>query len=343
MKAVVFHEHGGLDKLRYEETPLPVVGSNVVLVKVGACALNHLDIWAREGVRRVKVTLPHISGSDISGTIAEVGDSVSQVNIKDRVVVSPGLSCGKCEFCVSGQDNFCLSYHIIGSYKVDGGYAEYVTVPEENVLPMPKSLTFEEAAAIPLVFLTAWHMLVTRAGIRSGERVLVLGAGSGVGSAAIQVAKLHGAWVIATGGSDEKLEKARSLGADQTINHSTHDILESVKSLTGKKGVDIVIEHVGSATWDKSVKSLAPGGRMVTCGSTSGPDGVTDIRYIYAKQLSILGSYMGTREELIEVLRFVNQDMLKPVVDRVMPLEDASRAQQMMVERKHFGKIILKP
>jgi NADPH:quinone reductase-like Zn-dependent oxidoreductase len=342
MKAVVFHEHGGVDRLRYEERPDPVVKDNEVLVRVRACALNHLDIWGRIGLPGVRIPLPHISGCDISGEVVSAGRLVTRARMGEAVVVSPGLSCGQCEYCLSGRDNMCRSYKIIG-YLVDGGYAELVSVPEVNIIPKPEWLRPEEAAAIPLVFMTAWHMLATRARISPGEYVLVLGAGSGVGSAAIQIAKLHEAQVIATAGSKEKLKLAEMLGADDVINHSEQDIVSEVRRITEKRGVDVVFEHVGSATWEKSIKSLAVGGRLVTCGATSGYNAKTDIRYVYSRQLSILGSYMASKAELLKVIELVRQRRLKPVVDKVYPLAEAAEAQERMENREHFGKIVLQP
>ena len=342
MKAVVFHEHGGIDKLRYEDRPEPVVRDNEVLVRVKACALNHLDIWARVGLPGIQIPLPHISGNDICGEVVSTGRLVTRVRSGDAVIVSPGLSCGACEYCLSGRDNMCRSYKIIG-YLTDGGYAELVSVPEVNIIPKPEWLKPEEAAAIPLVFMTAWHMLVTRAGISPGEYVLVLGAGSGVGSAAIQIAKLSGARVIATAGSEEKLNLAKTLGADGLINHNEQDIATEARRITEKRGVDVVFEHIGSATWEKSVKALTVGGRLVTCGATTGYVGQTDIRYVYSRQLSILGSYMASKAELLKVIELVRQRRLKPVVDRVYPLAEAARAQERMEKREHFGKIVLQP
>jgi len=236
----------------------------------------------------------------------------------------------------------CRSYKIIG-YLVDGGYAELVSVPEVNLIPQPEGLNPEEAAALPLVFMTAWHMLVTRGNVSPGESVLVLGAGSGVGSAAIQIAKLHGARVIATAGSEDKLRRARELGADDLINHSQQDIAEETRKITQKRGADIVFEHVGSATWERSIKALAVGGRLVTCGATTGYEAHTDIRYVYSRQLSILGSYMAGKAELLRVVELVRQRRLKPVVDKVYPLAEAAKAQERMEKREHFGKIVLKP
>jgi NADPH:quinone reductase-like Zn-dependent oxidoreductase len=342
MKAVVFHEHGGTDKLRYEERPDPLVKDNEVLVRVKACALNHLDIWGRIGLPGVQIPLPHISGSDISGDIASTGRLVTRTRPGDAVIVSPGLSCGMCEYCLSGRDSMCRSYKIIG-YLTDGGYAELISVPEVNIIPKPEWLKPEEAAAVPLVFMTAWHMLVTNARVSPGEHVLVLGAGSGVGSAAVQIARLSGARVIATAGSEEKLKLARALGADELINHNEQDIAAEARRITEKRGVDIVFEHVGSATWEKSIKSLAVGGRLVTCGATSGYAGQTDIRYVYSRQLSILGSYMASKAELLKVIELVKQRRLNPVIDRIYPLAEAAGAQERMEKREHFGKIVLRP
>jgi len=342
MKAVVFYEHGGIDKLRYEEMPDPTVKDNEALIRVKACAVNHLDIWGRRGLPGIQIPLPHISGSDIVGEVVSVGKLVSKAKPGDQVMVSPGLSCGTCEYCLSGRDSMCRSYKIIG-YLVDGGYAELVSVPEVNLILKPEWLKDEMAAAIPLVFMTAWHMLVTRAGILPGEDVLVLAAGSGVGSAAIQIAKLFGANVIATAGTEEKLRLAKALGANELINHSQQDITEEARRITKKRGVDIVFEHVGSATWEKSIKSLAVGGRLVTCGATTGYAGQTDIRYVYSRQLSILGSYMASKAELLKVVDLVRQRRLRPVVDKVYPLAEAAKAQERMEKREHFGKIVLRP
>jgi len=340
MKAVVFYEHGGTDKLRYEDRPDPSMKDNEALIRVKACALNHLDLWGRKGLPGLQIPMPHISGSDIVGEVVRVGKLVTKAKPGDQVIISPGLSCGMCEYCLSGRDSMCRSYKIIG-YLVDGGYAELVSVPEVNLIPKPEWLKDEEAAAIPLVFMTAWHMLVTRAAISSGESVLILGAGSGVGSAAIQIAKLWGTRVIATAGTEEKLRLAKALGADEMINHNQQDLTEEVRRMTGKRGVDVLFEHVGSATWEKSIKALAVGGRLVTCGATTGYAAQTDIRYLYSRQLSILGSYMASKAELLKVVDLVRQRQLKPVVDRVYPLAEAARAQERMERREHFGKIVL--
>ena len=342
MKAVRFHEHGGIDVLKYEDAPEPKIQANEVLVKVKACALNHLDIWLRVGVRRWTLPMPHIVGSDISGEVAEVGALVKRVKPGDRVLLCPGISCGQCEACFQGLDSACRSYTLFG-VMVDGGYAEYVKSPEMNVVPIPGDLSFAEAAAVPLVFLTAWHMLFARAGLKPGEDVLVIGAGSGVGMAAIQIAKLVGARVIATAGADWKLEKARALGADEVINHSQQSIAEEVKRLTHKRGVDLVFEHVGAAVWEDCFESLATYGRLVTCGTTSGPEVKLNLQNLYGRQRSILGSFMGSKAELLEALKFIGQRKLKAVIDSAFPLQEAAAAQSKMESRDFFGKILLHP
>ena len=268
MKAVRFHAHGGPDVLRYEEVPEPLAGPGEALVRVRACALNHLDLWQRRGIERVTIPFPHISGADVAGEVESSPDG--EFAPGRRVMLQPGLSCGRCAACLDGRDNECARYDVLG-YQSDGGYAEYVKVPAQNLIAIPDAIGFVEAAAFPLTFLTAWHMLVTRARLRAGDDVLVLGAGSGVGQAAIQVAWLHGARVFATAGSDEKLAKARQLGAYEVINHDSEDLPKRVREFTNGRGVDIVVEHVGTATWDRSLKCLARGGRLVTCGATTRP------------------------------------------------------------------------
>jgi NADPH:quinone reductase-like Zn-dependent oxidoreductase len=342
MKAVCFYEHGGPDRLRYENVPDPVPGPGEVVVRVKACALNYLDLWERKGLPGIAIPLPHISGSDIAGIIESVGPGVRHVKPGDKTLVNPGLSCMHCEHCYQGNDNQCREYSVLG-YLSNGGYAELVEIPAVNALPYPGEMPFSEAAAIPLVFMTAWHMLSTRCAIRPGEDVLILGAGSGVGSAAIQIAKLFHARVIATAGTDAKAEKARALGADHVINHSKQKTRDSVREITAKRGVDIVFEHVGAATWEDSVGCLARHGRLVTCGATTGFDVRLDLRHLFAKEVSVLGSYMGSKHELLQVLKLVQEGLLHPVVSEVLPLKDAARAQQMMEAREHFGKIILLP
>ena len=340
MKAVRFHRHGGPDVLQYEEAPDPEPNSDEALVRVKACALNHLDLWARNGLPNVAIPLPHISGSDIAGVVEQVPPEEKQINEGDEVIVNPGIGCGRCERCLSGKDNQCRDYTIIG-YGVDGGYAELVKVRRTHLIKKPAGMSFEEAASFPLVFETAYHMLATKARAGPGDTVLVLAVNSGVGSAAVQVAKLLGAKVIATAGDADKMEKARRLGADSTINHYEQDVLAEVKKLTGRRGVDIVVEHVGKATWGGSVKALAKGGRIVTCGATTGADVVTDLRYVYNRELTVYGSFMAGMGELPEVVKLFEEKRLKTIVDSVFPLGKAAEAQGRLESSKHFGKIVL--
>jgi NADPH:quinone reductase-like Zn-dependent oxidoreductase len=342
VKAIRFHQHGGLDALKYEDAPEPKIQANEVLVKVKACALNHLDVWLRGGVPGWKIEMPHIVGSDVSGEAAEVGSLTTRVKPGDRVLICPGISCAQCEMCFRGLDSACRQFTVLGVFK-DGGYTEYVKVPEVNVLSIPGDLSFDEAAAVPLVFLTAWHMLFTRAELKPGEDVLVIGAGSGVGSAAIQIAKLVNARVIATAGADWKLEKARELGADEVINHTRKSIAEEVKRLTGKRGVDVVVDHVGAAVWDACFESLATYGRLVTCGMTTGAELKLNGQGLFARQRTVLGSYMGGKAELVEALKFLSQRKLKAVIDSTFPLQEAAAAQKKMEGREFFGKILLHP
>ena len=342
MKAAIFRQHGGPEVLEYANVPEPRIRASEVLVEVKACALNHLDIFVRGGLPGIDIPLPHILGNDIAGIVREVGELVTWIKPGAEVMVQPGVSCGHCDACLSGQDNLCREYDIIG-YRRDGGYAEFVAVPGVNIIPKPAQLSWEEAAALPLVTVTSWHMLVTRAKVQPGEDVLVHAAGSGVGSIAIQIAKLRGARVITTASSDEKLAKARELGADQTINYTRDDWPKEVRRLTDRKGVDVVVEHTGAATWPGSISSLKNDGRLVTCGATSGYDARTDLRQVFYRHLTLLGSFMGSKAELLEAMKFVAQGKIRAVVDRVLPLSEARQAHELIEERAQFGKIVLKP
>ena len=302
MKAVRIHEFGGPEVLRYEDVPNPVLRKDHVLIRVRACAMNHLDLWIRKGLPGV--TLPHTLGSDVSGEIVEVGEYVKGFRTGQRVLLAPMVFCGHCSKCGAGIQNECAEFSVLGN-RVDGGYCEFMAVPAINVVPIPDSLDFTKAASVPLVFTTAWHMLVGRAGVKPGQTVLVLGANSGVGIAAIQIAKLFGATVIATAGNDLKMAKARALGADHAINHYQQKISAEVRRITNKEGVDIVVEHVGAATWEESLKSLKPAGTLVTCGATTGFDAKIDLRFLFVRQLNLLGSYMGTMGELHDVMKLV--------------------------------------
>lgn len=341
MKAVRIHEFGGPEVLRYEDLPDARARKDQVLVRVRACALNHLDIWVRKGLPGVK--LPHVLGSDVAGEIVEVGEYVSGLKPGQRVLLAPMHFCNHCAKCVAGLQNQCREFSVLGN-AVDGGNCELIAVPPVNVIPIPDSLDFDQAASVPLVFLTAWHMLTGRANVRPGQTVLVLGANSGVGIAGIQIAKqLFQCRVITTAGDEHKMAKARELGADHVINHYQQKISEEVRKITDKEGVDIVLEHVGPATWDESLRSLKPAGTLVTCGATTGPQVGIDLRFVYSRQLSILGSYMGTMGELHDVLKHVFRGRLKPVVDRTFPLAEARGAHEYMEKSQMFGKIVLKP
>ncbi len=343
MKAVTFHDYGSTDVLRYEDAPEPVVGAGEVLIRVRACGVNRLDLLVREGLTPAKPPLPHISGSEVAGEIVEMGPGTSGYAPGRPVVIAPYLSDDRCEYCLAGQETTCIRGDILGLIS-NGGYAEYVTAPVSHVLPIPEKVSFAEAAAVTLSASTAWHMLVEKARVRPGDSVLVLSAGSGVGSAAVQIACMLGAHVIATVGSEEKRAQAMELGADDVINYmEVGDFSSTVRRLTGKRGVDVVIEHVGEDTWSQSLNSLARNGRLVTCGATSGPMGTVDIEALVAKQQQILGSYGGTRLNLRHVLAAVGRGDMRAVIHTTLPLSEAREAQQMVEERRQFGKVVLEP
>jgi len=342
MKAVVFRNHGELDALEVAEVEDPVPGPSEVRVAVKAVALNHLDIWVRKGWPGLHLELPHILGSDIAGIVDLVGSEVQGVTEGDEVVIGPGTSCGACDACERGQDNRCKQYAILGEH-IPGGYAEFVVVPGQNVFPKPISLSFEQAACLPLVYTTAWGMLVEQGHLRKNETVLIHAGGSGVGSAAIQIAKSIGARVITTASSDEKLEKAVQLGADHPINYTKEDFSKRVWEITEKRGVEVVFEHTGGETFPGSLKCLAIGGRLVTCGATTKPKVEIDIRLLFARHLSIIGNTMGSLNAMIPILQNANKGDFKPVLDQVLLLEDAVEAQRRLINRQQFGKIVLTP
>lgn len=342
-RAIVLHHHGAVDDpgvLEPAVIDVPDPGAGQVRVRVRAVALNHLDIWVRRGLPGLKLTYPHRLGSDIVGEVDAVGDGVTHVTPGQRVVVAPGVSCGVCERCLGGEDNLCPKYHILGE-STNGGYIEHINVPAANMLPYPGDLPYEQVAAVPLTFLTAWQMVVERAKVRPGELVLVQGAGSGVGVAAIQIARLHGARVWATAGSDAKCERALALGAERAINYTTHDFVAEVRTQTNKRGVDVVIEHVGGETFTRSILAAGRGGRVVTCGATSGFKPEIDLRQIFFRNVQVLGSTMGRRATLFDILRHVERGHLKPVVDRVLPLAEAKTAHRVLEGREAFGKVVL--
>ena len=340
MKAAIFREFGGPEVLHYEDVPDPKLRKDQVLVRVKACAMNHLDLWVRKGLPGVK--LPHIPGSDVAGEIVEVGEYVAGLRVGQRVLLAPMHFCGHCDQCASDRQNLCREFTVLGN-GIDGGDCEFITAGPASVIPIPDSLGFNEAASVALVFLTAFHMLTGRAALRPGQTVLILGANSGVGIAAIQIAKLFNATVIATAGDDRKMQKARELGADYVINHYQQKIGDEARKITNKAGVDIVIEHVGIATWNESVKALKPGGTLVTCGATTGFEAQIDLRFLFSRQLALLGSYMGTLGELHEVLKHVFGGKLKPVVDRTLPLAEIRAAHEYLESSQMFGKVVLIP
>ncbi|GJM20653.1 MAG: alcohol dehydrogenase [Planctomycetota bacterium] len=340
MKAVVIHEHGEYDVLRVQDIAAPEPGPGEVQLEVRAIGLNHLDTWVRRGVPGHAFPLPMTPGCDFSGTVSKLGPGVTGLSIGDRVFAAPGISCGRCAKCASGNDHLCRHYGILGE-TTNGGCAEFAVLPAQNALPIPGDLDFVQAAAFPLTFLTAWHMLVARCGLTANDNVLVHAAGSGVGSAAVQIAKFHGARVLATAGSDEKLAKATELGADAVCNYNSDDFVAAAKAFSKRAGMDIVFEHVGEATMPGSLRTLAKGGRVVTCGATTGPKLEADLRHVFFKSLSILGSTMGSRGELHLIAGLVGQGLLKPVIDRVLPLDQVAEAHAAMAGREQFGKIVL--
>ena len=343
MKAVFFQKCGGPEVLEYGTFRDPAFGLDEVLVGVKACALNHLDIWIRQGVykNKIAVPMPHILGADVAGIILDVGKAVKHLKKGQRVLLAPGQLSANDPFALESKDSFSSDFQILG-LQSQGGYAEKVAVHSHFVIPISDRLSFEEWASLPLTSLTAYHMLVTRVGLKAGETILIQAAGSGVGSAAIQVAKFLGATVFTTVGDYKKVARAKKLGADEVILYKTKDFSEEVKKLTGGRGVDVVFDHIGPETWEKNLSCLARGGRLVTCGATSGPKAEIDIRYLYAKQLSIFGSYMGSLAEFYKVLNLVEKGFLKPTIDQIFALKDAAEAQSRMEARKNFGKIVLK-
>lgn len=339
MRAVLIREHGGVDRLELAEVPEPD-GSSRALVSVRAVALNHLDLWVRRGVPGHTFPLPIIPGSEVSGVIESLPREAGEWKIGDEVVVAPGTSCGECPACSSGRDNLCPRYGIFGETE-NGGAAEMMAAPLRSLLRKPESLSFVEAAAIPLDFLTSWHMLIARAGLREGETVLVHAGASGIGSAAIQIAKAWKARVLTTVGSREKADLARKLGADEVILYREVDFVQEVRRITSRRGVDVVVEHVGADTFDGSMRSLARGGRLVTCGATTGAEVKINLRAIFFKLLSILGSTMGSLAELREIMDQVRAGRLKPVVGKVLPLDRVADAHRLLEDRAVAGKVVL--
>ena len=341
MQAIVLREHGGPEVLHAETLPMPEPGPGEVRVKIRAVALNHLDVWVRKGGPAFHVEYPHRLGSDVAGIVDAVGAGVT-ASVGTKVVVQPGLSCGRCAACLGGHDNLCRYYKILGE-NTQGGYAEYIVVPQVNLAPFPERLDFPQAAACILTFLTAWQMVVHKGRVQPGDVVLVQGAGSGIGVAAIQIARLYGARVLATAGTAEKCARAVALGAEVAIDYGKQDFVAEAKRLTGKRGVDVVIEHVGGEVFAQSLRATRAGGRVVTCGATAGFHPAIDLRQIFFRQVEVLGSTMGSKADLLAVLEHVAAGRLQPVVDRVMPLAQAADAHRVLEAREAFGKVVLEP
>lgn len=344
MHAVMFDEHGGPEVLEYREVAVPDVGPNEMLIEVRACALNHLDKFVREGIPGADLPLPHVSGGDIAGVVAAVGERVTEVQPGDRVLVDPRITCGTCEYCRMGETNRCRD-EVHGNLGEEywGGLAEYVVAPAKNAIAMPDHATFEETAALPIAYATAWRMLVSRAELRPAETVLVLGASGGLGTAGVQIADYMGAEVYAATSTEEKMARARERGADHVINYVEDDFSRAVWELTDKRGVDVVFEHVGQATWEGSIRSLANGGRIVTCGATTGHEATTDLRYLFSREETILGSRGWQRRDLERLAAVVWRGEIEPAIDRVIDLEDAVEGVRAMENRELVGKVIVTP
>ena len=342
MKAAFFKEHGGADKILYDEYRDPAPAAGEVVVRVGACALNQVDMLLLDGRFPPPEGLPHVNGCEVTGTVEAVGAGVNGLTSGSRVIIFPGFACGSCEYCLRGARTVCVRYGYLGAHK-DGGYAELCKAPAANILPLPDPISFEAGAAVPLAMLTSWHALVAQVGLRPGQTVLVQAAGSGVGSAAIQIARLCGARVISTVGSDDKIEFARSLGADHVVNYRRQDFVEETKRWTGKRGVDVVVEHIGGETFERSIYALGRLGTLVTIGSHDTHWGRLDLRHVYSKNLRVVGTNLGSILELQTVLEHLADGRLKPVIDRVFPLKDARAAVQYVMDRKNRGKVLLVP
>jgi len=337
VKAIRIHVHGGVDQLRIDDLEMPRPGTRQILAEIKAAALNHLDLWVRKGLPGIH--LPIIMGSDGAGVVREIGPEVTAFAVGDRVLAQPGFGCGVCRECLSGRENYCPKYGIVGEHS-SGVQAQYVVLDEDKAIHQPGNISAEEAAAIPLVYMTAWEMLINKCGLKPTDTVLVMAASSGVGSAAVQIACVHGARVIATAGT-AKIAKARKLGAEVVLDHYLQDVAKEVKSLTGGRGVDIVVDHVGAASWQASTRSLAKGGKLVTCGATTGPEVKLDLRFLFIRQQSILGSTMGNRGDMFRILQLVEAGKLHGVADRVFPFTEVAKAHEYLEAGQQFGKVVL--
>jgi len=344
MRAVVIHRHGGPEVLTFERAwPRPAAGPGEIVVQVHACALNYLDIFTREGMPGEPTPLPHITGGDVAGVVAEVGPAVATPNVGDRVLLDPSWGCGVCDYCRAGETTRCLRVHMLGELD-PGGLAEFVKCPATQAIAIPANYPFEQAACLPVAWGTAWRMVVTHAAVKPGDVVVVTAAGGGVGLGAVQMAKLSGARVIALASGDDKLKRIRELGADETINYVTDDDWDvTVRRLTGKRGADVIIETVGESTWAKSIRALGKGGRLVTSGATAGPIGQTDIRYLFRREHRIFGSNGWTHGELERVAHLAFAGRLQPVIDRVLPLERVAEGERALERRQVFGKVVITP
>jgi NADPH:quinone reductase-like Zn-dependent oxidoreductase len=342
MRAIRIHKHGGAGEIRIDDIPIPPIKPHEALLEVKSTSLNHLDLWVRNGMPGVQLPLPLVLGSDASGVVKEIGATVKNIKVGDRVLVVPGFGCGECEECFSGRENYCLDYGIYGEHG-DGIQVENLAVDSRRLLRMPSNISFDEGAAIPLVYLTAWEMLVNKAGVQPWHTVLAWSASSGVGSAAVQIAKLYGARVVTTAGGPEKVAKAQQvLSPDAVIDYRTQDVVKEIRAITHGRGADIVVDHVGQATWDKSLRSLAKGGKLVFCGATTGAQVSFDMRFVFFKQQSILGSTMGNRGDLFKVLQLVERGKLRGVVDRTFEVEAIQEAHEYLESGNQFGKVIVR-
>lgn len=347
MKALVMRGHGDLGQIEVAEVPEPHISAEgEVLVRLRAAALNHLDLWTLRGLPGLSLEFPHILGGDGAGEVEEVGSAVEHVSPGERVMLNPGVSCHRCEYCLAGEQSLCESYRLLGEH-LDGTLAQYIVVPWQNAVPVPtpisgdSEISWIEAAAYSLVTLTAWRMLMKRARLRAGETVLVWGVGGGVSVTALQIAKLVGGLVIATSSSDEKLAKARELGADVTVNHETEDVVRVVRRVVGKRGVDVVVENVGEATWERSLRLLGRGGRLVSCGATTGARVTVDVRRMFWYQWNIMGSTMGSVQDYREIVDLLGQGKLRPLVDSVFPLVEGKRAVERLSSGNQMGKVVV--
>ncbi len=340
MRAALFRRHGGPEVMEVAEVPEPQAGPGEVQLQVKAAALNHIDLWMRRGLPSMNIALPHIPGGDVCGVVSALGAGVTGVKEGDRVMVNPGLTCGRCRECLGGRDNLCPSFRMLGEH-TPGGLAEKVVIPAANLVPAPANLDDASLAAVPITFITVWHMLVDNARVKPGETVLVLGAGSGVGVAAIQIAKLFGAHVIAAASTAGKLAQARALGADETIDYAAEELVGAMKRLTNRRGADIVVEHTGAATFPKSVVVCAKGGRIVTCGATDGYGATLDLRHVFWRHLSIMGPTLAPKSCLFAIAELLAAGRLRAVVDRVLPIDQIKDAHRVLEARQAFGKIVM--